>query len=115
MTNRSYDSPRLDRLIVRTGTTPGFRDPYGHVTTTPGIAQTVWASYRPFSGRDQRVLADAGLLTFEDARFVVRAETGPWTTGDAINFDGSRWAVKGVSELLGRGRYLEIVARRAGS
>ena len=73
---------------------------------------TVWASFRPFTARQQLQLGDAGLITLADARFVVRASSGVWMTKETLTFQGSNWTVQGVTELQGRDRYLEIVARR---
>ena len=73
---------------------------------------TVWASFRPFTARQQLQQGESGPITLADARFVVRASSGVWRTADTLTFQGSSWTVKGVSELLGRERYLELVARR---
>ena len=61
------------------------------------------------------VSAEASLFTLADARFVVRYVAGQWSTGDRIRFNGHTWTVRGMAEIIGRERFLELVARRVGS
>ena len=110
MTTRSYDAPRLDRLIVHTytGPSPG-RDPYGG--EIPGAAATrrVWVAYRPFRAA-QLVDGESGLITVLDARFIARFDA-VWEVGQRFEFAGSTWEVRAVNEAIARERYVEILAR----
>ena len=88
---------------------PGGQDI--EVTTTEQVK--IWAGRRDFSGRDFSQVVQGGLINLRDTRYIVRAESGPWTAGDAFNDeDGNRLTVQGV-EQIGRG-YLELLARSGG-
>ena len=107
--------PVLDWLITRNirGPSPG-RDPFGQ--PLPGEITTVklWAARRDFPARDFLDSTTAGLVTIMDSRFIVRDTGAAWATGDTFtNDEGKQRTVQGVSEVYGRGRFLELLARRS--
>ena len=111
MTNRAYAAPRLDRLVEHSYTAASTaRDPYGAPLPGPRVTRRVWCSYRPFTSRQQLQVGDSGLISLQDARFIVRAD-GAWSTGDTFTFQGGSWTVEGIAEIVGRERFLELVAR----
>lgn len=111
MTNRAYDAPRLDRLVEHSYTEASTgRDPYGGPLPGPRVTRRVWCSYRPFTGRQQLDARDAGLLSLADARFVVRYDD-TWENCDTFTFSGKTWTVRSIAEIVGRERFLELVAR----
>ena len=88
---------------------PGGQDV--EVTTTEDVL--IWAQRRDFSWRDFSQLEQGSLLTIQDTRYVVRAESGPWAAGDTFtNEDGVTLHVQGVQQL-GR-QYLELLSRSGG-
>ena len=106
----------LDRLITRIikGASPGL-DPFGQpLPPTSTTEVKVWAARRDYSARDQTRITDGTDFTLEDSRFVVRAEGASWTVGDRFTFENESFLVRGVNELLGRGRWLELLARSIG-
>ena len=108
--------PVLDRLITRNIRGPrSGRDPFGQ--PLPGEITTVklWAARRDFPARDFLDSTTAGLVTIMDSRFIVRDTGAAWATGDTFTDDeGKQQTVQGVSEVYGRGRFLELLARRVG-
>ena len=81
------------------------------VTTTEDVL--IWAQRRDFSWRDFSQVVQGSLISIQDTRYVVRAESGPWVAGDIFtNEDGIRFNVQGVQQL-GR-QYLELLARSGG-
>ena len=52
-----------------------------------------------------------GVITLADRRFVVRNDESTWEITDRFTFEGGSYVIQGVSELLGRGRFLELLAR----
>ena len=80
------------------------------ITTTTTV--NVWCSRRDFRGQDfTTVVGDGtGVVGIEDRRYVVRAESAPWTRGDTFTTeDGQNFQVRGVAQL-GR-THLEILSR----
>ena len=108
--------PVLHRLITRNIRGPSSgRDPFGQ--PLPGEITTVklWAARRDFPARDFLDSTTAGLVTIMDSRFIVRDTGAAWATGDTFTDDeGKQRTVQGVSEVYGRGRFLELLARRVG-
>ena len=85
----------------------------GTQTVTQTAKQSVWAGRRDFSGRDFSQVVQGGIINLRDTRYIVRAESGPWTAGDSfVDEDGNTLNVQGV-EQIGRG-YLELLARSGG-
>ena len=78
-------------------------------TVITGTKQ-VWCTRRDFTGRDQLNIGDGSHFTLADTRIIVRAD-GTWNTLDLFTFEGDNYAVRGVSAIGGRGRYLELLAR----
>ena len=111
MTTRSYDAPRLDRLVTHTyaGPSPG-RGPYGGVIPGSSATRRVWVAYRPFRAA-QLVDGESGLITVLDARFIARFDA-VWATGQRFTFGGSTWEVRAVNEAIERERYVKIIGRR---
>ena len=75
--------------------------------------RTVWATRRDFAARDLIATSEAGPVTVEDSRFIVRAGIEVWTEGDLFTVEhehGAPRIVRGVSRI-GRGQYLELLAR----
>lgn len=115
MTTSRETPPVLDLLITRNimGASPG-RDPFGQ--SLPGETATVpvWASRRDFPARDLVQHTPAGLVTIADSRYIVRAGLDAWNVGDSFTDEaGARRTVRGISQI-GRGRHLELLARRVG-
>lgn len=83
---------------------------------TEEVTETYWAERRDFPAADVLETREAGgLVGVTDARYIVRAEIAPWSTGDTFtDEDGASRTVRGVSEV-GRGRYVELLARRVGA
>ena len=109
MTTREF-MPRLDRQITRIvkGASPGLNPLGNPLPPTSETGVKLWAGRRDFSQ-----VVEGGLITIRDTRYIVRAESGPWTAGDTFNDeDGNRLTVQGV-EQIGRG-YLELLARSGG-
>ena len=107
--------PVLDRLISRevVGPSPGV-DPFGQSLPGPVTTVGVWAARRDFRPRDFLQRSPSGLVEIEDTRIYVRADSGPWDAGDRIVDDeGVTRTVRGVSDI-GRGRYVELLARKVG-
>ena len=88
----------------------------GETTMTETFDVTIWARRRDFVGRDLVELTGAGPLTIQDSRFdVSRAGLAEWAINDTFTDDeGEMRRVVGISELGGRGRFLELLARRVG-
>ena len=115
MTTREF-TPRLDRQITRIikGMSPGL-NPLGNPLPPTGEATEVkvWAGRRDFSGRDFSQVVQGGIINLRDTRYIVRAESGPWTAGDSfVDEDGVTLVVQGVQQI-GR-QFLEILARSGG-
>ena len=88
-------------------TLPGL----GEIDGTIEVPVTVWAAVRDFSARDQLVNSDIGVVNSQDRRFVTR-NVGSFSSGDTFEFEGETFTIQGSpSELLGRGQFLEILAR----
>ena len=86
----------------------------GTQTVTQTAMRSVWAARRDFRARDQAELGDGDNFTLEDSRFVVRFEGPSWNQGDTFIDDGGQArTVRGVNEI-GRGRWLELLARSIG-
>ena len=84
----------------------------GTQTVTQTVQRPVWATRRDFLGRDLVTAYEGSLLTIADSRFIVRAEK--WDEGDTFTDDeGVTRTVRGVAQI-GRGRYLELLARSVG-
>ena len=100
---------------------PGLRTAGAMTLTFPATAVgteerevKVWHRRTDFTAADFVKTAEAGLVTVKDTKLLVRASTGPWTEGDAITDDEGRGRrIDGVSQV-GRGRYIELLARRIG-
>lgn len=81
------------------------------VTTTEDVL--IWAGRRDFSGRDFSQVVAGSLISIQDTRYIVRAESGPWAALDTFtNEDGELLSVQGVQQI-GR-QYLELLARSGG-
>ena len=117
MTNRgSMSAPVLDRLLRRVikGASPGLNPLGNQIAPTSETEVTVWAARLDFRARDQLNIGDGSFFELSDRRFVVRAEGLGWAVGDKFRDDaGEIYTVRGVSEM-GRGRFLELLARSAG-
>ena len=80
----------------------------GTQTVTQTVMQPLWAGRRDFSQ-----VVQGGIINLRDTRYIVRAESGPWTAGDSfVDEDGNTLNVQGV-EQIGR-QYLELLARSGG-
>ena len=104
--------PRLDRIITRqvAGVSPG-NDGFGNPLPGPITTVNVWAGRQDFTAEDQLRAAPV-VVAVTDSRYYVRA--GSWAVGDEfIDEDGVRRTVQGIS-VIGRGRFLELLARRIG-
>ena len=85
--------------------------------TTVTVERPTWCARRDFLGRDLlgTITEGGGLVAITDSRFIVRAE-GPatWDEGDTFTDDeGVKRTVRGVAQI-GRGRFLELLARKVG-
>ena len=89
--------------------------PTGEETTiTTTVMRSEWAARRDFMGRDVVSASDTGLYSLTDSRFIVRAGGPGWDEGDNFTDDeGTTRTVRGVAQI-GRGRYLELLARSVG-
>ncbi len=86
----------------------------GTQTVTQTTQRPVWAARRDFLGRDLVTAIAGSLVTIGDTRFIVRAEGPAWDEGDTFTDDaGVERTVRGVA-TIGRGRYLELLARSVG-
>ena len=106
----------LDRLITRIikGASPGL-DPLGQpLPPTSTTEVKVWAARRDFTSRDQLNITPGQLFELSDSRFIVRAEGPAWAVNDTFTLEGDTFTVRGVNELLGRSRFLELLARSIG-
>ena len=84
------------------------------LVTTPPAPRPVWATRRDFPTADFITAGAAGPLIVGDVRYLVRDEDPAWNVGDEFtDEDGLRRTVRGISKI-GRGRYLELLARRVG-
>ena len=84
--------------------------------TTPEVSVTTkyWARRYDFSARDFVQSGNAGLVTINDSRYVVRRNP-VWVEGVGLDDEaGNHGTVQGVSEYAGRADYLELLARRVG-
>ena len=99
----------FDAALPASGTILELGIPGGgqmEVTTTTEVK--IWAGRRDYSQ-----VVQGSLITIQDTRYVVRAESGPWAAGDTFtNEDGMTLNVQGVQQL-GR-QYLELLARSGG-
>ena len=77
---------------------------------------TVWADRRDFPSRDMVDSVAGSLVAIADSRYVVRYDpSNPWRVGDElVDEEGLRRTVRGVSEIAGRNRYQELLARSVG-
>ena len=78
-------------------------------TVITGTKQ-VWCTRRDFTGRDQLNIGDGSFFTLEDTRVIVRND-GSWSTMDTFTLEGETYTVRGVAQVGGRGRFLELVVR----
>ena len=87
----------------------------GTQTVTQTVTRKEWASRRDFLGRDlTRVTSTDSVVTIQDTRFIVRAGGLAWKENDTLTDDeGVSRIVQGVAQI-GRGRYLELLARSIG-
>ena len=87
----------------------------GTQTVEQTVTRPVWAARRDFRGRDfLRVSETDSLINITSSRFIVRAEGPAWAIGDTFTDDkGAAQTVQGVGEI-GRGRWLELLARSGG-
>ena len=86
-------------------------DTGGTQTVTKTATRSVWCARRDFRARDQLQAGDGQFFELSDTRFVVRAQGQAWDVGDTFTFEGESFTVRGVSELLGRLRFTELLAR----
>ena len=83
-------------------------------TMTTTTQRQEWAARRDFMGRDVVQASSTGLYSLADSRFLVRAGGASWDEGDIFTDDeGVSRTVRGVAQI-GRGRYLELLARSVG-
>ena len=110
--------PVLDILLTKNieGPSPG-RDPYNSPIPGPVTTVKVWSARMDYQGKDFVTSQPGGLQSISDTRFVVRAGGIGWQEGDTIIDDaGDVRHIRGVSEYpAGRGRFLELLARRIGN
>ncbi len=114
MATRDF-TPRLDRQITRIvmGPSSGLNPLGNPLPPTSATEVKVWAGRRDFSGRDFSQVVQGGFINLRDTRYIVRAESGPWTAMDTFrDEDGETLTVQGVQQI-GRG-YLELLARSGG-
>ena len=104
-------APRLDVLITRLECRVIGQDRFGNATTENVEGATVWADRRDFRAQDT---LGADSIAVSDSRYVVRYDaSNPWRAGDEfVDEEGFKRTVRGVSEIAGRNRYLELLARR---
>ena len=83
-------------------------------TVTETVEERIWAQRRDYHGRDfQKVVGGVRLQTLSEFRFVVRAESGPWTPGDFFEDDnGESHRVLGWAQI--DRQYLEILSQAQG-
>ena len=112
MTTRESYAPILDRLIQREimGPSPGL-NPLGTPLPGPVTEIKVWAARRDFRARDQLNIGPGQFFELSDSRFIVRAEGPAWAVNDTFTFEGDTFTVRGVNELQGRSRFLELLVR----
>ena len=72
--------------------------------------QQVWCARLDFRGRDHVNIGAGSFFTLEDTRIIVRND-GSWANMDTFTLDGESYVVRGVAEVGGRGRHLELLAR----
>ena len=86
----------------------------GTQTVTATTERKEWAARRDFRARDLTQSITGGVITVEDTRFIVRAGGPPWDEGDSLIDDkGVARTVEGTAQI-GRGRFLELLARSIG-
>ena len=114
MTTREL-TPRLDRQITRIvkGESPGLNPLGNPLPPTSETEVKLWAQRRDFTGRDFSQVVQGGLVTVRDTRYIVRAESGPWSPGDTfLDEDGVTLTVQGVQQI--ERAYLELLVRSGG-
>ena len=84
--------------------------PTGAEPTTIIGTKQVWCTRLDFRGRDQIQIAPGQFFDLSDTRIIVRAD-GTWDVGDTFTLAGESYTVRGVAEIGGRGRHLELLAR----
>ena len=84
--------------------------PTGEEPPTITGTKKVWCTRRDFTGRDQLNIGDGSFFTLEDTRVIVRND-GSWSTMDTFTLEGETYTVRGVAQVGGRGRFLELVVR----
>ncbi len=108
--------PVLDIIITRRSRGPETgRNSLNNPVYGPDVEEDVWAARLDFRSGDFVRAGTSGLVTVQDSRYIVRASSGPWKEGDGlVDDEGIQRRVQGVSRI-GRGRYLELLARRVGT
>ncbi len=89
--------------------------PAGGVPTPVLQTVRVWATRRDFAARDFLSISQTlGIISTSDTRFLVRRLGHPWAAGDRLTDEhGDLREIRGVVEYpAGRGRFLELLARR---
>ena len=104
----------FDGALPASGDVLKVRIPGGEEMTVTTIEDVkIWAGRRDFSGRDFSQVVEGSLVTIQDSRYIVRAESGPWAAGDTFtDEDGVTLVVQGVQQI-GR-QYLELLVRSGG-
>ena len=83
----------------------------GTQTITQTVTRDVWCQRRDFRPRDQLNIGPGVIFELSDTRFIVRADGPAWDVSDTFTFEGESYAVRGVTELHGRLRFTELLAR----
>ena len=79
-------------------------------------ARPIWTRRQDFTAADA-VRLDAGgdaVSVVTDSRFLVRHDP-VWKIGQVFVFEGDMYSVRSIAQRFGRGRYLELLARRSES
>ena len=105
-------TPAIDLANVGDGEGVGLEMTWSYAGETLQEVE-LWASLRPFTARDQLRNVEGGPIQLTDARWVTRAEAGPWAVGQTFVDDTeAHWTIQGVAPIQ-RG-FIELLARRVG-